>query len=292
MFLPIIATKIFRLFHTNMITINPNVKFSYNFTRGTLNSRREFVSRLNEQFFDSFTRLFDGKKVKLSDLKKVYEANLPERKNIDVKKMKAKEFIDGKCDYKYSDMGYGTDIIGLTLELPIKNSKVNPTDLPTIMHENTHILSALSIPKVMALVQKMTKQNQYTNAYSNWFMNTFYCFEDFDENYTPMDMVKKVIDNTNKFLKGKTYKEKIQYLQDVRYQLQEEIHAFEEQNKFALKLKEKGCPINEEDIQDYEGDFQFTKKLELIKEIMIDIFKKKKQKNFEKYGWKQNAYKL
>ena len=57
-------------------------------------------------------------------------------------------------------------------------------------------------------------------------------------------MVKKVIDNTNKFLKGKTYKEKIQYLQDVRYQLEEEIHAFEEQNKFALKLKEKGWGID------------------------------------------------
>ena len=60
-----------------------SVKFSYNISKGSIQDRKELVSRLNDNFFDAFLELSgDNKKTKLKDISKLYGKLLPEKKKI------------------------------------------------------------------------------------------------------------------------------------------------------------------------------------------------------------------
>ena len=83
-----ITNFLFRLFSTNMITITPNAKFSYNLVKGANQARNQFVSNLNEKFFDAFCSQINNKNLRLKDIKKIYEELLPEPKKIEVKRYK------------------------------------------------------------------------------------------------------------------------------------------------------------------------------------------------------------
>lgn len=58
-----------------------SVKFSYNISKGSIQDRKELVSRLNDKFFDAFMELStDNKKMKLKNLSNLYGKILPEKR--------------------------------------------------------------------------------------------------------------------------------------------------------------------------------------------------------------------
>ena len=63
-----------------------SVKFSYNISKGSIQDRKELVSRLNDKFFDAFLELsVDNKKMKLKNLLNLYGKKKKEKKNIKIK---------------------------------------------------------------------------------------------------------------------------------------------------------------------------------------------------------------
>lgn len=263
-----------------MNTISPNTKFSYNIIKGSTKSRQKLVSKLNEEFFDSFIKYAETKRIQNFDIREIFSKILPENKSIEIKKINSnKEFI-AASDYSYSDKN--KDIIGLTLELPFLNSILKAKDIPTLMHECTHVLSTLTNPKHTALAQKLYRDDKYTNSYDNWFDNILYTDEKITKNYTVSDMLNSVRENTLRFLEGKTNQDKIDFLQDARYELQQELDAHKEQLKYANKLKEMGYKINKEDLIDEDKFFFFTEKIELLNEILLNVLNKTRKKNSSK----------
>lgn len=264
-----------------MIKLNPNVRFSYKLTRGTNESRRQLVSKLNEKFFDSFYVMMQNGKVRLNDLKKVYAEILPENKKVDIKKLKNNTFAYGASDFVYDD---NDNIIGLTLELPLERGVLTSKILPTLMHETTHVLSTLANPKQTALTQKLHLAGKFSGFYNKWFSDFLYCKEDINDNYTLKDMRERVLKGTKKLFSGMSIKDKIAYLQDARYQLEEEKDAFREQLKFAKKIVDLGGDVEKEDLLDEDKTFRISEKIDILKELLSDVLEKRHKKNLEKYG--------
>ena len=260
-----------------MNVISNNVRLPYTQIKGSIQARRALVSRLNEQFFDSFVKLTENKKVRANDFKQVFLNLLPEKKNIEIKKINIKENFSAASDYIYNEKS--ENIIGLTLELPFLSSKMGFEDLPTLMHENTHILSTLVHPKHTALTQKLNKADKYKNSYNDWYQNVLYTDEKITDDYTVEDMVFSVKEKTLHFLAGKSNRDKIDYLQDAKYQLEQEQEAFCEQLKYAQKLKELGLDVLEEDLIDGNKSFFFTEKIEVLNSILLDVLINVRKKN-------------
>ena len=258
-----------------MITIHPNIKFSDNFVRGSSASREKLISQLNEKFFESFDVLIRSKNVTLKDVKKVYHNLLPEKINIDVKKFFNSASYEAAMDYKYDD---DENIVGLTIELPIKNSKISEETLPTIMHENTHLLTTLANPKHTALTQKLYSQGKYGKTYDDWYSGVLYKEEKIDENYTKNDMKQSIIEATQKFLNGQNCKDKVYYLQDARYQLEQELFAYKEQLKFAKRLDKMGRKVKEDDLYDFDKYFFITEKIDILKIMLAEQIAKTRAK--------------
>ena len=263
-----------------MNVVSTNAKFSYNYIKGSIKSRRKLVSGLNEQFFDSFFKLSENKKVSAKDLKQIFLKLLPERKYIEIKKFKLCDNHLAASDYVYNeDNG---NILGLTLELPFLNSKLQTFDIPTLMHETTHVLATLANPKHTVLTQKLNKVGKYSNSYDNWYQKVLYTDEKITEHYTVKDMLESVKESTLHFLEGKTSRDKIDFLQDARYQLEQELDAHNEQLKFARKLKDMGLEVNKEDLIDENKFFFFSEKIELLNKMLFDVINKVRQKNAAK----------
>lgn len=263
-----------------MLRVCPDVKFSYNLVKGSVENRRKFVSDLNEKFFDSIQPMLEDKKPFLADLKKTYFLILPEKKKIQIIPLdkKGSETLDGASDYIY---GANDFITGMTLEIPVKRSKVSEDCLVTLMHENTHVLDTLANPKHTALTQKLYREGMYDFKRDNWFDNVLYRTET-DKNKD--DVLKDVAEETEKFLKGKAVVEKIAHLQDARYQLEQEMNAYSEQLKYAKKLQEKGRSVSEYDLEDNNKLYLFPEKIRLLKEMIFDLISKERSKLAKKYG--------
>lgn len=261
-----------------------SVKFSYNISKGSIQDRKELVSRLNDKFFDAFLELSaDNKKMKLKNLSNLYGKILPEKKNIKVNSLSKKyKDCDGASDYIYDEMGR---LQGLTLEIPTNMFGKSKASLVTIIHENTHVLDTLAQPKHTALLQKMVMNGKYTTARNKWFQNELYNSENISSFDT--DKIKKRMEEiehlSRKFIKKKSIQDKIDYLNDARYELEQEQNAHAEQLRFAKKLKSLGRVVERDDLEDYDRVYLFTEKINVLKKILREILTNERKELAEKY---------
>lgn len=266
--------------------VNSAVKFSYNITKGSIADRQKLVSKLNEEFFYSFQDLFLKGSPKLKEIKDVYKKILPERKRIKVLSLKNSEDTDGASNYIYGLFG---GLKGQTIEIPTtKNSRVSVDNFVAIMHENTHILNVLMNPRNTALAQKLYLNGMYNKKRNYWFEESLYIDEDIKKDSDIERILKLVKDETELFLKSQSTIKKIMYLQDARYQLEEEQLAYSEQYKYALKLNNLGYKIDKNDLIDCEKVFLFKEKINLLKEMTADLIKKERE-NIHKTNLKNKA---
>ena len=149
------------------------------------------------------------------------------------------------------------------------------------MHENTHILDTLANPKHTSLTQKLYRTGQYGRKRDDWFINVLYCKNRTNDNKeTVLEVVKE---KTKEFLKGKSNSDKILHLQDARYELEQEQHAYSEQLKYAKKIKDMGEEVSENDLTDCEPLYMFTEKIQLLKEMAFDLIIQERKKISKKY---------
>lgn len=260
-----------------MARVSNNVKFSYNLIKGSVKKREEFVSNLNEHFFSTLVPLYKKGKTTLSDIRRSYFSVLPENKIVNIKPLK-NDLYDGASDYIYA----GDSIAGLTLEMPLKHSILPKDSFVTFMHENTHVLDTLANPKHTALTLKLFQRGKYDNKRIKWFDNVIYNREPINKK-TKENILLQVKIKTKNFLKGKPIEDKILLLQDARYQLEQEKHAYREQLKYALKLKAKNMPVTEKDLVDESKNFLFDEKIQLLKDMIFELISKERKNIADKY---------
>ena len=204
---------------------------------------------------------------------------MPQRKNIKILPFDASNKYAGASDYIYDS---NSNIIGMTLELPVRRSKISPSTIVTLMHENTHVLETLSNPKHTSLTQKMTKRGMYNDNYDRWFNSVLYSPENIevtDKN----SILSKVRVKTEDFLRVSNIKDRILYLQDARYQLEQEKNAYLEQLKYAKKISKKGINLQKDDLEDFDKVYMFTEKIKLLKEMTCELISRERKKILNKF---------
>ncbi len=260
-----------------MAQVSNNVKFSYNLIKGSVKKREEFVSNLNEHFFSTLVPIYQKGKTTLSDIRRSYFSVLPESKIVDIKPLTDNSKYYGASDYIYA----GDSISGLTLEMPLKHSILPKVSFVTFMHENTHVLDTLTNPKHTALTLKLFQGGKYDTKRDKWY-NFLYKRELINKR-TKGNILLKVKTKTKSFLSGKSLQDKIALLQDARYQLEQEKHAYSEQLKYALKLKAQNIPVTKDDLVDESKNFLFDEKIQLLKDMIFELISKKRKNIADKY---------
>ncbi len=101
---------------------------------------------------------------------------------------------------------------------------------------------------------------------------------DFKSVYNKESILEVVKEKTKEFLKGKSNSDKILHLQDARYELEQEQHAYSEQLKYAKKLKDNGEEVSGQDLIDYEPIYMFSEKIQLLKEMIFNLISEERKK--------------
>ncbi len=222
-----------------MVKVSPSIKFSYNLVKGSVESRRQFVSAINERVFSSTQPLFKDGKSHIYDLEDTFIAALPEEKRVEViplPKCNQKMFA-AASEYAYDK---NNTIVGQSIEMKTKYNKASENDFVLFIHEGTHVLDNLANPKYTSRWIKLDKKHNSWLEVLNGFEH-----DGSEENKKQLlDYVKK---ETLKFLKGKHASTKIDYLQDARYIMEREKHAYDEQFKYAQILQAQNKHVEEDD---------------------------------------------
>ena len=260
-----------------MVSVEPSVKFSYNLIRGSVKSRQEFVSGLNNKIFNFLLPAFAKRKVDINYLDKIYTPLLPEPKYVKIKKLDNvnRNIVQGLSDY-IEECG---KFKGLTIELSTKKSKVKNTDFITFMHENTHVLDVLSNPKYTARIKKLNCFDERYTPVNDWFDNVMYHEEDIQNLATKKQLIKSIYKKTEKAIKNLSRIEKIDILQDSRYTLEQEYNAYEEQLKYAKILFKMKRPVDDLDLKDYSKKYMFKEKLSILKNIIYKLIQEERMEH-------------
>lgn len=266
--------------------VNPAVKFSYNIIKGSISERRRMIADYNKKIFNEVCEHIEDKKIYKGDLQKSIEKILPEKKKIEVLSAKKSNVVSGASDYIY---GKKNEIIGQTIEMPMKSGKMAQTNIAVFMHELTHVMDALVNPKLTARTNRMYQHNLYTKEYDNLMFNTLYKYEKVNSS-TPKkqkdEIIQKRKEQVLQFLKGKKTEDKIDYIQELKNSLLTEKNAFTEEHIYAKKLEKNNIKSDEDSLNDSRLGYMFNEKIQMLHEIGLDIIAKARKEFAQKLARK------
>ena len=90
------------------------------------------------------------------------------------------------------------------------------------------------------------------------------------------DVLKLLKNQTKKFLRGFSVRQKIDYIQDMRYSLISEIEAYKLQRTVAKDLRDKGFMVRDFDFEDYPKNGLFEEKINLLKNLAMEFMTKER----------------
>lgn len=160
--------------------VNSTVKFSYNISKGSIKNRQKLISKYNKQIFRRLEQNLKDNYISVADAQKAIDEVLPEKKVIQIRPISSK---NKKEDVGNSDFLYGKNwnIVGQTIDIPIKNNKISIKNLSIFMHELTHVINTLLNPKTTARVNGMYLRRTYTENLSNIIDKKLYNYENIEE---------------------------------------------------------------------------------------------------------------
>jgi len=264
-----------------MIKILPNLRFSYNFSRGAVADRFKHSDEFNKQIFDRIIQLYDKKTLcGIGVIKNSYNKFLPENKNIEILPMQVRDYDEYGGGTRVEAIG--DNLIGYSIEIPVNvKKKLNILELPEFMHESTHVLDYLFNPKYIMNYRKMCEKRIFDKDYFRIYDKYFYNTDGMREN-NKKEILKTAETETRKALESVPYEEKIIFLNYIKYSMQMEKHAYEQGVKFAEYLTKLGKPVDKESLDDYNKYLLFDEKIKMINDMLkeeIEIHRIENLKN-------------
>lgn len=256
----------------------PPVKLPYKTVKGSLQIRQDKSSRLVNKFYREIKGRFKNGEISLKEIQKCIDELLPNNINVIVKNLV--QDVEDPDLLGYSALNYNSSskINAITLELLTTENKIRLRDLPSLMHEFTHITDQLYNPKILARCQYMTEKDLYVKDYDNLYESFIYNLEEPECNKEKLFILKRLEQVFKGFLKKLDPKDKINYLQDSRYCTMLEINGYHSQRKFAKQLAKQHVNIDEEDLLNENKNYMFSEKLELLNKLLKDIINKERAK--------------
>lgn len=256
----------------------PPVKLPYKTVKGSLQIRQDKSSQLVNKFYREIKGRFKNGEISLKEIQKCIDELLPNNINVIVKNLV--QDVEDPDLLGYSALNYNSSskIKAITLELLTTENKIRLRDLPSLMHEFTHITDQLYNPKILARCQYMTEKDLYVKDYDNLYESFIYNLEEPESNKEKLFILKRLEQVFKGFLKKLDPKDKINYLQDSRYSTMLEINGYHSQRKFAKQLAKQHVNIDEEDLLNENKNYMFSEKLELLNKLLKDIINKERAK--------------
>ena len=256
----------------------PPVKLPYKTVKGSLQIRQDKSSQLVNKFYRELKGRFKNGEISLKEIQKCIDELLPNNINVIVKNLV--QDVEDPDLLGYSALNYNSSskINAITLELLTTENKIRLRDLPSLMHEFTHITDQLYNPKILARCQYMTEKDLYVKDYDNLYESFIYNLEEPECNKEKLFILKRLEQVFKGFLKKLDPKDKINYLQDSRYCTMLEINGYHSQRKFAKQLAKQHVNIDEEDLLNENKNYMFSEKLELLNKLLKDIINKERAK--------------
>lgn len=269
------------VFKKNMIYINklsPTVKLPFKEVKGSVNYRQSKACNMVDKLYRGILPQFNKKEeISFAQAKKALKNVLKGQIDIPIRKNEYSDIFDGGSDILYSE--FTGQISKTTIDIGTIKNKIKRVELTTLLHEFQHVADQIFHPKYLTRNQKMANIGLYTKKYDRLYDDLIYNRE-FPEGKKDKKIILNHLRNKiNKFLRGLDSEDKIDYLQDIRYSLISEKHAYKTQLKYAKKLNKKHLKINKEDLENENKNFMFDEKIKLMKDLAFEIIQKNRQKH-------------
>lgn len=255
-----------------------NIKVPYEFSRGSLKQRQAKADILVDTLYHNMLGQVkdDYSMFTYKSLQKLMSDVLPDHIcKISVKGLSSK-FFEGLLRVQYDN---DKSIRGYLMQLCGISSTIRSCNIPIFIHEFQHLSDYIYNPKYLSRLQSLNIKGLETKRYDKFYDSVYYTNESAKTEQEIDNLMKSIRKKTKKFLRKMNISDKMDYIQDVRYSLEDEIVAYEKQRKIAEDLRAKGFMIDNFDLYDYPKEALFKEKIELLKQLAIEYITKERAKN-------------
>ena len=261
-----------------MIKLSHNMSFSYKISRGSMSSRIKTADELNTKVFNKMLQLYDRKSsFGINAIKSGYNSVLPEKKNIQILPLMSEnsKFV-GRTDIEE----YKPNLLsGYTIQLPAdKKKKFNIQYLSYLMHESTHILDYLLNPKYLANYKQMCERDIYAKNYFNLYEKYYYNTDEMKNN-SKNKMLALAEEETRKSLRRVPHKDKLIFLNYIKYSMEMEFHAYNQDANYAKMLQKLGKKVDDSDLKNFNDFMAFPEKIEIVNKLIKEELEKNRTEN-------------
>lgn len=264
------------MIYTNKLS--PSVKLPLKNVKGPASYRQSKACNMVDKLYQEVLPQFNTKgELEFSQIKKSINNILKSKIKISIRNNGYSNIYDGGSDILYSD--FTGQITKTTIDIATIKNKINRERLGTLLHEFQHVADQIFHPKYLTRNQKMANIGLYTKKYDKLYEDLIYNREFPTGKKDKKYILKHLQHKIKKFLRGYGIEDKIDYLQDMRYSLISEKHAYNTQLKYSKKLNKKHFPINKDNLVNENKLFMFDEKIKLIKDIAYNIIQKGRLKH-------------
>ena len=246
-----------------MIKIDKIAKFPYEFVKGSQTERSQLVRDLNYRFFRNISKKFKTKDISFDVFQKTLDETVPFTHKVVVSKSKSNGgFLGINVDDSFNK------VVGYNMLIPPNafSGEISLTTADAFMHESAHYFSFMTNPKTVARIAKVYETGLHTKT------QDFYDSVLYSKKYLSKSEISKKLDEFLSTLDGK---ERIDFLQNSRYRLKDELFAYQEGEKYQSLIQDihhdKIC--EKVDATDF-SDYNFDIKIKLLEEKLANELKK------------------
>lgn len=250
----------------------PSIKIPYELSKGSASQRAQKAEQFTDKLYHRTLKSVSDGGISLNKIRNIIYKMVPPNIKIFVAE-NSDNFSNAANDFLFNG---NNDIYAMTLELRTKNGIFPQEHLVDIFHEGRHIADGLFNPKYYSRFQKMEKNGLLNSKYFKLYDDELYireCMEYKSDKKIVMKLLERKI---HKVLKGHSITDKIDILQNLRYNLESEKNAFASQLKYAKKLEDKGIIMTDDRGTDFSEEFIFEDKINLIKRMAFEIIQKER----------------
>lgn len=261
--------------------LSESVRIPYEITKGSFPQRQAKADSLTEKLYKNLSEeLKDNYTIfNFEQLQKKLNEVLPD-KNFKIIVQNLSDENSGKCE-GICEVLYNKnkEVRALSIGMDGISSTVRSIHIPAFMHEVQHVADDIYHPKYLSRIQHLNKSGINTKKYDNFYDSFYYCPEMIEGRQDKKDALKFIRNKTKKFLRRLSIRQKIDYIQDMRYSLMSEVEAYKRQRAVAQDLKSKGYIIKDFDLENYPQNGLFEEKIELLKNLAMEYITKERTKH-------------
>lgn len=258
-----------------MYDLSKTSKLPLSVIRG--NSRKRL--QLSEKMFNDFCRRISdgihGETISVDVIKDTFIKTVPNKIGIQFRNI-GKKYLDSDFEYEGTTTnmirGKNRKVSGYVVMLPLDDSNkgLHLTKLNILLHEMKHIYNYITNPKILN-----------AGIYTPENLVKFY-----DEKIYPRDEIKleKLAERTTNAIKRRPYYTQVNFLQYCRYELKNEISAFNAEKYYNTLQKEHPELIKRKKFFNDIEFFQMKEKLAIIENLLKKELTKLRDENKSAYS--------